>query len=81
MVTEWSMTQAIKQAAIQATKVAIMAHRKAVRPIQVSMRICGPTLNQPTIDLKAPNKYHDQCSLEIEVKIIFLTNNYNIQAK
>ena len=37
------------------------------------------TLKQPTFDWKAPDKHHELCNFEIQVKDIFLTNNYNIQ--
>ena len=39
----------------------------------------GPTLQQPMLDWKAPDKYHKSCNFEMEVRTIFLTSSYNIQ--
>ena len=79
------MTQAIIQAAIDDTKVAIMAVREVDNLvnngilIHTSPRSGVSTLKQPTFHWKATDKCHELCYYEIEVKYIFMTTNYNIQ--
>ena len=38
----------------------------------------GLSMEQPMIHWSATDKYHE-CNFELEVKKIFMTNNYNIQ--
>ena len=84
MAFEQSLTQTIMQAAMEATKAVLMVVREAetlagnARPIQKVPRMGGPALKQPTFDWKIPDKYHELCNFKIEIKNIFLTNNYNI---
>ena len=43
------------------------------------LRPRGPVLRQSMSDQKVANKFQEPCNFEIEVKNIFMTNNYNIQ--
>ena len=82
MASDQSMTQAITQAAIEATKVAIMAVREVEgpiesRPVHVVPRKRWPALRQPTFDWKAQNKYKHLNNFKIEVRNIFMVRSYN----
>ena len=63
MASEQSMLMAIRQAMCEATKVAIMAARKAeipnnaTRPAQTIPKTGSPVLKQPKFDWKSPVKY------------------------
>ena len=65
MAAEQIMTHAILQAAIGATKAAIMAitevdnQMKNTRPVHPMEKSGGPALKQPTFDLKAADKYQE----------------------
>ena len=81
MSTEQNMTQA----AIEAAKAPIMVVREVADPlssartIKAAQRMGFPIEKQPTFGWKSPNEYNELCDFKIEVKIIFLRNNYNIQ--
>ena len=81
MVAEQSMIQAIKQAANEAIKEALMVVREADNPVNNARPICttprsgGPNLKHPIFDWRATNKDHEVCNFETEVKNIFMTNN------
>ena len=85
MAAEQSMTHAIMQAVIEATKAAIMAIREAdnlvnnARPVHTGPRSGSLALKQSTSDCKGPNKYQELCTFEKEIKKIFMTINYNTQ--
>ena len=65
MAAEQSMTEAIMQAAIKATKETIMATREAenpvnnARPVHTAPRSGGLASNQSTFDWKAADKYQE----------------------
>ena len=69
MPAEQGMTQAITQAAIEATKTAIRAVRETydpvnnARPMHTALRSGESTLKQPTFDLIATDKYQDLYNL------------------
>ena len=48
------------------------------RPIHTAPRMSVPVLRQPTFDWIGTDKLQEHAVLK-EVKIIFLTNNYNIK--
>ena len=66
--TEQTMTQAIMQTVIKATKVAIMAVREAdnpfsnAGPIHEAPRSVGLALRQPMFDCKVANMYQELCN-------------------
>ena len=84
MPSDQSMTHAITQAAIQYTKAAIMAMRKAEgltdnqRPTCTAPRASVPALSQPRFDWKAQDEYNEVNVFKIEVRNIFMLNIYNI---
>ena len=49
------------------------------RPIQATPRSGGSALWQPMFDRKVAEKYKELCNFEIQVKNIFMTNNYYTQ--
>ena len=77
------MTLVIMQAVNEAAKAAIITIREAdnlinnARSIHTMPRSGIPVLRQPT--WKVAKKYQELCNFEIEVKNIFMTNNYNRQ--
>ena len=75
MVAKQSMTQAITQGSNNDSQNLVTN----ARPIQTISWLDSPTLKQLTFDLKATGKYHELCNFGIQVKNIFITNNYNIQ--
>ena len=85
MATKQSMTKKTTQASIKASRAAIMAVREADNPVNYAgqvhtmSRSNGPVLRHPVFDWKATDKYQELCNFEIEVKNIFITNNYNTQ--
>ena len=74
MAPEQSMTSAITQAAIQATKAAIMAVREAEapakhgRPLHIVPRGSGLALRQPPFHWKAQDKYNELNNFKINVR-------------
>ena len=84
MAAEWSMGQAIMQAAIEAIKGAILAVREAdnpvngVRPIHTIPRLDSLVWRQPTFDWKAADKYQELFSFKIVVNNFVMTNNYDM---
>ena len=80
MAAEQSMSKAIIKAAIEVTKGAIMAVREPdnlVNSVRPTPRSDSQVLRQPMFDWKAAHKYQEPCNFEIEVKNIFMTNNYS----
>ena len=79
------MTQTITETAVEATKAAIMVYRESdslvnyTSSIHSIPRLGGPPLRQPTFDWKARDRYQELGKFRIEVKNIFMTNNYYIQ--
>ena len=79
------MTQEIMQAVIETAKAAIMALREAdnqvnnARTIHTNSRSEIQALRQSTFCWKVDNEYHEMCNFEMEVKNIFMTNDYNTQ--
>ena len=84
MAAEQNMAQTIMQMEIEATKEADMAIREAdnqvnsARPIHTMPNSGHQVLRQPLFHWKAADKHQKQCNFEIEVKNIFMTDDYNI---
>ena len=79
------MTHAMMKAAIAGAKAAIMTVREAdnlvsnARPLHTTPRLGSPALRQQMFDWKARDKYQELCNFPLEVKNIFMTNNYETQ--
>ena len=78
MSSEQSMTQAIIQAAIEATKAVITAAGGRNPSQQCKANTNCAKNRQPMCIWKGLDNYHELCNFKIEVKNILLTNNYNI---
>ena len=72
LASEQSMMKTITQTAIRTTKAVIMVAREVENTtIQQIPRVRGPVLKQPTLNWKAPDKYHKFNNFEIEVRYLF----------
>ena len=79
-----AMTEAIMQAAIEATKAVVQAiavaeagNRPGSRPVRMRSKLDRPTLKNPTFYWSATDKYAELSSLRLEVNNVFKTYNTN----
>ena len=79
------MTLLIMQAVIEAVKAAIIAGREAdnlnsnAKPMHAILRSGSPALRQLALEWKVTDKYQELCHFKVEVKDIYMTDNYNMQ--